>query len=192
MVLGNRFAFDWLILRRLVLETNHTWKYFFKCHFLCSMYNLKRKALLRAQMLKNIHRDWMQAGNDAWPPNAFIKLSIMCKRMLLDSAATSLLFFCNKISWLGSEEPMGSLCIRKENNWKDRVSSTATPEMFIKQWKEPPFFCLQQSLLGKQLSCDRQNKYSLLRGKDTNRFALPSSALGKNGVFYVVAEHMAK
>lgn len=42
-------------------------------------------------------------------------------------------------------------------------------------------FCLQQSLLRNQLSCDR-----LLGGKNTNRFALPSSALGKNGVFYVV------
>lgn len=102
MVLGNRFVFDWLILRRLVLETNHTQNYFFKCH-LCSMYNLKRKALLRAKIHKNIHRDWMQAGNDAWPANAFIRPSIRGKRMLLASIAASLLSFCNNISWLGSE-----------------------------------------------------------------------------------------
>jgi len=49
-------------------------------------------------------------------------------------------------------------CNRRENNWKDLLSSPATPGMFFKQGEGPAFCSLRHSLLGKQLSCDRQNK----------------------------------
>lgn len=83
----------------------------------------------------------------------------MCKRMLLASVALYLLFCLQECLLAGSEEPTAN-----ENISATGERTTGKTQYVLqsqgcsKQGDGPAFCSLQHSLLGKQLSCDRQKK----------------------------------